>query len=166
MKNINYVCVTGHRMEKLQKISRKENFSKNDFYNEIKLIINENIDKDNTIFKLWWCDWFDNIMWKILIELWYKFELYIPSFDLYWRKYWDKEEMDLFKDIKDKALKVVSVQWSYIARDKELANWSNIILSFCSDKNSWTWKTIWFFEKHNTNIVYKKYKYYLTIWLV
>jgi len=75
-----YIAITWHREKFLKNIWEIEK--------QIIDILNKFFyDKNRFIFKIWWCDWIDNIFWHIAIELWYSVELYIPKFDINWRKY-------------------------------------------------------------------------------
>lgn len=147
------ITITGHRELKIKEYCLKD---KNSFKLELESLILKLFNKEKSLFKIGGCDWFDNIVWDILINNNYKFILAIPVKDINGRNYRSLKEKELFKEIKEKSQSVVLINWGYLRRDAYLAEGSNKLLSYCKDENSWTQKTINMFLKNNKDKDLKK----------
>lgn len=148
-----FVTITGHRELKIKKYCWN---NLNNFKEELEKIILQFFNKENTIFKIGGCDWFDNIVWELLIKNNFKFILAIPLKDINWRDYRTLKEKELFNKIKEQSQSVVIINWGYLKRDEFLAENTQKLLSFCKEENSWTSKTINMFLKNNYHKVLKK----------
>jgi len=146
------IAFTWHRDIQLFKTLKEKNIKYNEFLDILEKEIKNNHKKQNIYF-VWWSDWFDNIIWNILVKLWYKYILKLSEKDITIRKYRNKYQKNIFNTVYKNAYKIEIIKWWYIKRDKELIKNANILIAFIDDnriKNSWTWITInLFFKKNN-----------------
>ena len=163
-ENKKWVVVTWHSEWKMNYALSEKNISLEDFRKEVEEEILKNFDKEKFIFRIWWCDWFDNLVWEILIKNWYDYILAVPSFDKNWRDYRSKSEMELFNKIKKNAKRFNSVKWWYYERNAFLAKtwWS--LLAFCKSFASWTWQTIRMY--HDSVLKHKQFVEILKKWIL
>jgi len=146
------VAITWHRKDALSLLLKEQKIKYDDFINVLDHFILNNFDKEQDIFYVWWSDWFDNIISDILIKNWYKYILKLSEKDKGWREYWNKDDIDLFNRIKNNAIQIETIPWSYIKRDYELIKKADKLIMFINPwkiGKSWTWTTFELFIKEN-----------------
>ena len=150
-----HVLITWHQESTLKQFWLKEKLTREQF---IRKYIIDNLnkyfqDKEKYIFHVWWCDWWDNMIWNVLSDMWYEYELFVPYFDINWRNYWNSIQNKEYDNTKKNAKTIHIVNWWYLKRNIALAKWCTSIFSFITRIKSWTKHTINCFYKNNNKEV-------------
>lgn len=146
-----HVLITWHSEDTLKQFWLKEKLTRDQFIQKY-IIDNLNTyfqEKEKYIFHVWWCDWWDNMIWNVLSDMWYEYELFVPYFDINWRKYWNSIQNKEYDNTKKNAKTIHIVDWSYLKRNRELAKWCTSVFSFIKKMRSWTKYTIDCFYQNN-----------------
>lgn len=144
-----HILITWHRPEKIILNEGGKAWYEKLLKKAEKLILKFFPDKENYVFHLGGCEWWDNDIGDVLLKHWYKFELFVPKKDKKWKDYWDTIEFIKYVLLKKYAIKTHIIPWWYMARDRRLAKDCSIMLSYCRDSKSGTFFTIKEFLKNN-----------------
>lgn len=152
------VCITGHRENTIyehfnQETKEQKKSIINSLLYEFQSILVELFPKrDNVIFNIGGSDGFDNLFGLVLLKNGYLFDLYIPTFDINGRKYWNQKNKDLFNNLKDNQRNLYTINGNYLKRNDQLIQNSKKLLGFYfkRNKSSGTGYTINKWKQKNT----------------